>query len=137
MQKLVEIAEQCPLDGGKAVFESRVLRDYIDKNSYDYDDVCEDVENRKFTENTSSEILKHFTIYPNPNNGHFTLANQTDEIVTCNIYDLYGKFISDFVLNSITSIQADLTEFADGIYFYEVTNANNNISKNGKFIIIR
>ena len=135
--KLVEIAEQCPLDGGKAVFESRVLRDYIDKNSYDYDDVCEELENRKFTENTSSEIQNQFDIYPNPNNGLFILSNQTDGILICKVYDLYGKFLMGYIMNSNSSIQADLTEFADGIYLYEAINSINNISKNGKFIIIR
>jgi len=67
-----------------------------------------------------------FSIYPNPNNGNFTLSlNNTSEIKEIAIYDALGKLvknINNIGLNQTISIN---TELETGIYLIRVNNGKN------------
>lgn len=131
--KLVDIAEQCPLDGGKAVFEARALRNHIDRWNYDYIDLCEDNSEKSFLDfNDKSE--PNIILFPNPNNGIFSISNKSDLNLDFKLFDLIGNEIhSDKIFeNSIQELNFE--NLANGIYLYELYNYNNMI-KAGKLII--
>ncbi len=69
----------------------------------------------------SSQLLN---IYPNPNNGEFTLTfNQNNEPKTIEILDALGKLQATFITNNQT-YQAQLNHLAKGIYFVKINTPN-------------
>lgn len=68
------------------------------------------------------------TVYPNPNNGLFTIDGKNIKNSIGRIFDVTGKMISEFhINNNITSI--DLTSQPKGIYFVKIESANRTIRK--------
>ncbi len=80
-----------------------------------------------------------FHLYPNPNNGNMQLdyhLNANDNGLLF-IYDLSGKLISTYKLNSTnTSMNIDAFEMNAGVYFYEI-KVNEIKIKTDKLIIIK
>lgn len=63
-------------------------------------------------------------IYPNPNNGRFTMELSTDrepEEATLNIYGMMGNLVSQETLPRESRYQMDLSRHPQGIYFLRVT----------------
>ena len=71
-------------------------------------------------------------IYPNPNNGEFTINanfNETQNI-KLDIVDMYGRVIySDNYNNNIVNQNIDVKGFAKGIYYVRLTTDNNSMVK--------
>lgn len=71
--------------------------------------------------NTFAE--QHFTVYPNPSNGNFTidLSSISEKIKTVQVYSVTGSlsYIQDITSEKQVSINADL---AKGMYFIQVLN---------------
>jgi len=67
-------------------------------------------------------------IYPNPNNGEFTLNVLSDGKTSYKIYNNGGQYLLEGgvekSLNPITSENIDLSKFAHGMYFMRVTRNN-------------
>ncbi|MCC7332538.1 MAG: T9SS type A sorting domain-containing protein [Flavobacteriales bacterium] len=64
-----------------------------------------------------------FTIYPNPNNGSFTIAIDKFENTTIEIYNIEGQLITKQSLTQNKSL-VDLTTFSKGMYFVKVNTTN-------------
>ena len=67
-----------------------------------------------------------FSLYPNPNNGTFTLSavDIASEELSLHIYDLYGRLIREIVLfarKGIIEEEITLAGIADGIYTVQLT----------------
>ena len=125
-----------PFFGGDAVYTARGLL-FIDVE----DDI--DMSDRRAEHNNisnSKEILPtDFVLYPNPNNGNFTLDYHiTDsDIGLLLIYDLAGRLISSCPFNSTeTSIKIDGTQLSAGSYLYEIKINDRKIRMN-KLIIVK
>jgi len=71
-------------------------------------------------------------IFPNPNNGIFNFFN-LEKVITIEIYDITGKIIFQKQTNE-NNLQVDLSEKDKGIYFYRVTNKNNEVQQ-GKIVL--
>lgn len=66
---------------------------------------------------------EEFTIYPNPTNGIFTIQSQSnDSISEVKLYDLLGNQIL-VKKPTLSSVELDLTSYADGVYIVEVTSS--------------
>lgn len=74
--------------------------------------------------NLSSELFEkeNISVYPNPSNGIFTIAN--NNIVSYDVHDIIGKIV---VKNTYTSANAiiDLTSFPAGVYFAKLIDSEN------------
>ena len=65
--------------------------------------------------NQISGINSQISIYPNPNNGMFTIETNTNQNVQCTIYDVNGKLVfSQTILNGKADM--DASTLNDGVY---------------------
>lgn len=71
----------------------------------------------------NNNIITDFSIFPNPNNGSFTINVGSFENVTIEVYNISGQLIlKETVLKSITPI--NLKENSKGIYFIKIKTDN-------------
>jgi hypothetical protein len=83
--------------------------------------------------------ISEFLLYPNPNNGIFTLEVKSEEVRTksaLEVYNMLGQQIKTEVLtNKKTAI--DLSSQPNGIYLYRLITETGNLVSEGKFIIAK
>jgi len=58
-------------------------------------------------------------IYPNPNDGHFTINLENESIQTISIYNSLGEIVLRQKVNS-ESCETDLSAFSKGLYFINI-----------------
>ncbi|MDQ3110848.1 MAG: T9SS type A sorting domain-containing protein [Bacteroidota bacterium] len=63
-------------------------------------------------------------VYPNPNNGTFTIQTNSSESKDVFVYDMMGKLIYSVQGNSELNISIDITDQPAGIYNIQVLNGN-------------
>lgn len=135
---LYAIAEQCPLAGGDAVWQARVLYCTIENNLIEFDDNCTDgAERMRTAGNTSAS--PNFIVYPNPNDGSMQLAYllNTSESGIFSLHDITGKPIVTYALeNSTNKLSIDNLQLSSGIYYYSVY-VNDKLVKTEKVVIIK
>lgn len=140
------IASQCPLTGGRAVFQARILYNILIGRDTIFMDNCEATfanvqlkeDNRNYNAGFTAEASA-VKLYPNPSGGNFILqyhiagnANAVFEL-----YDITGKKVDAVRLNSTITV-AEIKENAleNGTYFYRVL-VSGRVIKSDKLIIIK
>ena len=79
------------------------------------------------------------TLYPNPNNGRMLLnySLKPNDKATLFIYDIAGKWISTYPLNSsVTQMSINDELLNNGIYFYQI-RVNGRMIQSNKLVIIK
>jgi hypothetical protein len=75
-------------------------------------------------------------LYPNPNNGIFTLRNNAKETYSkALVVDILGKTISETTFNGSNSLEINISNADKGIYFIKVLNEANKLVYFGKAIV--
>ncbi len=91
------------------------------------------------TSSSTNEIKKpEFKIYPNPASDILTLEwkNFLNEKIELRIYDLFGKKISEFTIQSSPGkYQLDISQLKDGIYFMMIQNGQH--LTHHQFVVVR
>ena len=136
--QLRSVAEQCPFEGGNAVYLARDLLVLVDTVYADYDSDCAD-RSRFATghiESFKKAIKNDISIYPNPTKG---LINITGKIVKGKIIlsDIAGRIVLTQTINTINSFASlDISVLKDGVYFYSIYSGAD-IRKQDRLIIIK
>jgi hypothetical protein len=68
-----------------------------------------------------------FLLFPNPNNGIFTIYVQTlneQEQLQLNVMDVYGKQLLAQQINNSVNHQIDLSAYSKGVYYVSVTGSS-------------
>jgi len=90
--KLLEVAGQCPLSGGDAVFRARSMYSLVDPLAkYDDEALCAPAPEARPQPGPATEVLE-FQLMPNPSQGEISirLAKPLDEDARIIIYDTQG-----------------------------------------------
>ncbi len=84
---------------------------------------------------TTPVVANAISIYPNPNNGVFTIESsiQIDKS-TVEVYNMVGQQVMNKLLAGSKN-QLDLSSQSAGIYFYRVLSESGSILGNGKLVI--
>jgi len=69
----------------------------------------------------SSSRLK---VYPNPSTSTLTIESPTDIIHSLKLMDLSGQILWDQKPNNSNSVQINITDYADGLYYLQVRTEN-------------
>ena len=68
------------------------------------------------------------TLYPNPNNGRFTINNEQLTINNVQVYDVYGKLLKTVEAGDHT-VELDVRELASGMYFVRISTEKGVVTK--------
>ena len=68
------------------------------------------------------------TLYPNPNNGQFTVYSEQSIVNRVQVYDVYGKLLKTVEVNSNTAV-IDAQELASGMYFVRISTEKGMVTK--------
>jgi hypothetical protein len=125
---ILEIAIQCPLLGGNAVYEARALYLHYDAD-HDYNDelTClqAGIVMRK------KQVLKYgiaATVFPNPAKEKLLVNYNIINDGHLKIISSIGKPIKELPLDSNSStIEIDITKFESGIYFIQIVSGNQQV----------
>jgi hypothetical protein len=124
---LQTLANLCAYNNGNAVYQARALLDMINYSHTDYNDSCgaEKVGARlgKTTEEPINVQNITAKLYPNPNNGNFTLVYDLKEIPTASIVitDISGQIVYETKVDNMSSILAiNTSELRSGLYFIQL-----------------
>jgi hypothetical protein len=92
---------------------------------------------QKLTPLPAKELfLSSVTIYPNPNQGVFTIAIQNFQAsLKLEVYNVLGERVLYLELTS-PETQLNLSAYSKGVYLYRVVSANNENFATGKIVII-
>ncbi|MBL7884183.1 MAG: T9SS type A sorting domain-containing protein, partial [Bacteroidia bacterium] len=141
VEALYAIANQCALQGGNAVYQSRNLLMAIENRVIDFIENCDEINNQNNDRSANSikQLPSTVRLYPNPNNGSMTLEYSLKENETgmFNLYNITGTLICSHPLqknNPKLFINND--ELEAGIYLYDVS-INNKKIKTDKMVIIK
>ena len=93
-----------------------------DKFMFWVDDI--EITSEVFTEVNNIVTDNLFTVYPNPNNGSFTIKTNVNEENTIKITDITGKIVWG-TQTSMDIVDINLIGLNKGIYFVNVSNENN------------
>jgi hypothetical protein len=126
IETLDAIANLCIHKGGKSVAYARSLLGAIYNHPFEYSDDCLNGEsNERIIKEKKTNYIKSNTVslYPNPNNGSFTLSYQLREDGEAELIveDVTGKLIYQTKLNTKSnSMDINLKNTRNGIYFVKV-----------------
>jgi PKD repeat protein len=104
------------------------VRQYNSYNCYSSSDtIC-------FNFTGINDIVKNedILIYPNPNDGNFTITSSCKMNYEIGIFDMIGREVYHQVINNSTKATIDISQCSNGIYLYQLTN--NKETLRGKFI---
>ena len=124
-----DISERCPSQYGDAVFKARALRLRYDEDyTYLLDNTCNNpIESRQ--QKTESGIERaDWTLYPNPNNGNFTIQTVTNLVgnVKLTISNSLGiKIDIKYHWDNKSKISLSTENLADGLYFVTIEYGQN------------
>jgi hypothetical protein len=82
---------------------------------------------------TSEVEETNIDVYPNPNNGNFSISINSDKDTSYNILDSTGRIVSNGTLNSFDN-NIDITNMPKGIYFLKI-GTNDDFSNTTRIII--
>jgi len=119
--RLREIAQLCPLDYGFGVYTARAALITLDTLPKNYVSECERVPSpEQMSEKRAIEEGNgEFAIYPNPNNGQFTLTYELNEFETgqVRVFDMVGRQVFAQILNAeAKTADMSLNGLNSGIY---------------------
>ena len=133
---LLNIALQCPLSGGPAVYRARSLY-YIIDPTMDYDDeqICLQ---GGYLFKTSRNLTKNSKLYPNPSNSIVSIVYNVESNSVLQIFDCYGRIINNYSIDPKNFIFSFETEnFENGLYNYRIVDKKGIIIDTGQFIIMK
>jgi hypothetical protein len=120
---LRELAKQCPFTHGNAVYMARVLMQPYDEAGTEYHNSCEESENERSIEGSIVNTESDLKIYPNPNNGIFSLLSPDGNQKSVIIYDMMGKVVYTSETSS-EEITIDISDEPKGVYLIKIKMNN-------------
>lgn len=109
---LADIAEQCPLEGGDAVYEARAMVAYFTGEDFDDYELCASSERQqRVQKKNTTRAERSIEIYPNPTTGEVFLA--ADGEVLVRIFDNIGQLQLEKI---VSDHRLDLSQLQPGIY---------------------
>lgn len=135
---LFEVANQCPLTGGNAVFRARAIYSLIDDDE-EYDDAALCLQQGLITKNKPADAPRTCLLLPNPAKDQATLVLDAalSEPATLLLVNAQGAYVLQVPVPAEQLLtQLKLAGFAPGIYHYTLRGPQGTIGS-GKLAVER
>ncbi len=135
---LTAIAEQCPNEGGDAVWQARAMLDWVLHTALNFSDSCNG-SSARFAAPEHTSAPPACKIFPNPNAGIATIFYDLPGVkqATFEVLDLTGRVLHSIVLDPKTSQKKiELSGIANGPYLYRIIG-DGQIIETGKLVMSR
>ncbi|MCX6162633.1 MAG: T9SS type A sorting domain-containing protein [Ignavibacteriae bacterium] len=135
------IALQCPLSGGKAVYFARSLYCSIRDTIINENGLCMPqsiIKSKQITPENETEI--HFSFYPNPalNSVQLFWNHSVEQFAEVQVFDLLGRKVHTQVIDLSGTIgMINITSLINGIYFLKIRTECGNSINCGKLVVTR
>lgn len=119
---ILDIAEQCPISGGKAVYLARTLVASFKDTTYNDDGKCLQTGKIKDQE-VHTDATESFKFYPNPASNSITIKNSGEQEgnALLSFFDLSGKRVNSINLQLNQTYSAiDVSGLKNGMYTISV-----------------
>jgi parallel beta-helix repeat protein len=138
LEKLFNVAEQCPYEGGYSVFTARALLSLVVDTFFDDELLCA-YGGAKSGNNNDTTQATFVIVYPNPSSGQLNIQykfiNENDHYFK--LYNLLGKeLFSVLLLKSGEHLRIRIDDFPSGIFQFRVTDKQSEIGA-GKIVLIK
>lgn len=124
---LLAIANQCPVEGGNAVYNARAILNFMSNENYTFsDDNCYSRGNpdSKRIGGSNNDIVNSakYNIYPNPADDYFTIEYIEGRIGNkIELVDIVGKTVFSQTINNEKARQEiRINELPEGVYFCRI-----------------
>jgi hypothetical protein len=137
---LYAIATQCPETGGPAVYRARSLYALI--AMVDFDTInCKSVSSLQSPPQQAlaqvPDKQANFRVFPNPNQGRFTIAYELEQDGTLVLTDILGRQAATTSLLADTrSKEVSASELKAGLYYLHIVSGNGELLYSNRIIII-
>jgi len=130
---LAAIAEQCPIEGGDAVYEARAIVERLTGETYNDAEICA-VEERPSSGRDSDARIKSmdFLVFPNPSSGHIYWTGTKEQSVTVRVFNALGQLM---VERETTTNSLDLSALTAGVYHLLLTTSDNVMRLNKSIVL--
>ncbi|MBL7965321.1 MAG: hypothetical protein JNM31_15905 [Flavobacteriales bacterium] len=135
---LLDVASQCPMLGGNAVFRARSLYSLVD-DTYDFDDQLLCLPHGIIVKNLTDRTANSVVVIPNPavDEASLILARTLDGPGTFIVYDALGTVVMRQALpNEMPRMHFSTASLVNAHYHYEVRGPTGVIGS-GKLVIVR
>ncbi|MEO6759807.1 MAG: T9SS type A sorting domain-containing protein [Saprospiraceae bacterium] len=126
------IANECPLEGGDAVYEARSIVTAYTGAGFDDSDLCAGADDRSAKRKTP-QAMREITLYPNPATGNVNWSGNTD-IVTVRVFNALG--VLQFERNNVTG-HLDINILSEGFYTLQLLASDQTILANRKLLVVK
>ena len=82
-----------------------------------------------YVSSVNDEITSGFSIYPNPSNGIFTIANQNNDSYKFTVRNIIGQVAFNGKVDNMSNRTIDLSNLKSGVYTVEFDNENNSYTQ--------
>jgi hypothetical protein len=137
-QSILTMANQCPFDGGEAVYQARAMAAFFGDSPV-YDDVALCSTNKNLSAGKVTEAVKpQLSVYPNPVAGYLTILTENKAVEEISIFDALGRNVlsrNGHTFDPAIGITLYLPEHLSGMHTARVIYADGQIAS--KTIIIK
>jgi hypothetical protein len=137
---LATLCAKCPYTEGFVVFRARALFNVVYHTIEAFSDACNTASGSRLANTSSTDEqaspLLHIELYPNPNNGLFTIETDTqqDELNLI-IRDVTGKEVYATALKIVNYSNSLYLQLKNGIYFVEIQSSTTQTKTIKKLVI--
>jgi hypothetical protein len=132
----MNIALQCPIAGGPAVYKARALYFYINP-FMEYDDEFTCMQ-QGYLYRKSRNINQRSMIYPNPSSEKVNLSYNISGNSILQICDLTGRVIREDFLNPKSNLYSfTVHDLENGLYNYRIIDNADKLIDAGQFIVVK
>ncbi|MBV6438996.1 MAG: hypothetical protein EPGJADBJ_00626 [Saprospiraceae bacterium] len=132
---LVSIAEQCPLEGGDAVYEARAIVSHFTGQGFNDLEQCEDNERQQRPEDSAKlSEAGSVVLYPNPTTGQLFWSGTGDQPVAIRVFNGLGQLAAEM---TSANGSADLEQLPEGLYTLQIFAPDNTVLATEKIQIVK
>ena len=133
---LYNVAIQCPLSGGTAVYRARTLYKFINPFQHYNDELTCLQGGYNYKQRPNGDVSKN--IFPNPTTGEFTIIFQVNSNSKLQILDQIGRVLKVYELSAKqNSLIGNISSLENGLYRCVIYDESGRLLESTQIILLK